>query len=100
MGREQAKRAEGQGGTKTPKSAFARVFVTGNAQAVRLPREFRFNVDRVAIRREGDSVVLSPPYQDWADYLQNAPRAGDDLRAAVTEMRGDPLPFEEREPLD
>ena len=100
MGREQAKRPEGQGGTKTPKPAFARVFVTGNAQAVRLPREFRFNVDRVAIRREGDSVVLSPPYRDWADYFENAPRAGDDFRAAVTEMRGNPLSFEEREPLD
>ena len=100
LGREQAKRAEGQGGTKVPKSAFARIFVTGNSQAVRLPREFRFNVDRVAIRREGDSVVLSPPYQDWADYFENAPRAGDDLRAAVTEMRGKLLPFEEREPLD
>ena len=100
MGQKQARGAEGQGGTKVPKSAFARVFVTGNAQAVRLPREFRFNVDRVAIRREGDSVVLSPPYRDWADYFENAPRAGDDFRAAVTEMRGNPLSFEEREPLD
>ena len=74
--------------------------MTGNAQAVRLPREFRFNVDRVAIRREGDSVVLSPPYRDWADYLENAPRVGDDFRAAVTEMRDSPWRFEEREPLD
>ena len=49
------------------------VFVAGNSHAVRLPREFRFNVDRVAIRREGDSVVLSPPCRGWADYLQNAP---------------------------
>ena len=100
MGREQVKRADGKGTTKIPKSTFARIFMTGNSQAVRLPREFRFNVDRVAIRREGDSVILSPLYEDWADYFQNAPRAGDDLRAAVAEMRGSPLPFEDRAPLD
>ena len=100
MGREQAKRAHGKGTTKIPKSTFARIFMTGNSQAVRLPREFRFNVDRVAIRREGDSVILSTPYEDWADYFQNAPRAGDDFRSAVAEMRGSPLPFEDRAPLD
>ena len=79
---------------------FARVFMTGNSQAVRLPREFRFNVDRVAIRREGDSVILSPPYRDWADYFQNAPRVGDDFQDAVAEMRGSSLPLEDRTPLD
>lgn len=100
MGREQVNRTESKGTTKTPKPTFARIFMTGNSQAVRLPREFRFNVDRVAIRREGDSVILSPPYQDWADYFQNAPRVGDDFRAAVAEVRGSSLPLEERVPLD
>ena len=100
MGRERASSADGTGAAKTPKPMFARVFMTGNSQAVRLPREFRFDVDRVAIRREGDRVILSPPYRDWADYLQNAPRVGEDFRAAMTEMRGNPLPLENREPLD
>ena len=100
MGREQANRAERKGKAKTPKSMYARIFMTGNSQAVRLPREFRFNVDQVAIRREGDNIILSPPYRDWADYLQNAPRVGDDFRAAMTEMRSNPLPLEDREPLD
>lgn len=99
-GTEGAEGAEGKRATKTPKPMFARVFMTGNSQAVRLPREFRFNVDRVAIRREGDRVILSPPYRDWADYFRNAPRVGDDFRAAITEMRGNPLPLEDREPLD
>ena len=79
---------------------FALVFMTGNSQAVRLPREFRFNVDRVAIRREGDSVILSPPYRDWADYFRNAPRVGDDFQDAVAEMRGSSLPLKDRTPLD
>ena len=36
----------------------ARVFQSGNSQAVRLPKEFRFNIDRVEIFRRGDEVVL------------------------------------------
>jgi antitoxin VapB len=38
--------------------AYARVFASGNSQAVRLPKEFRFNVDQVEIFRRGDEVVL------------------------------------------
>ena len=100
MGREQVNRAESESTTKKPNSTFARIFTTGDSQAVRLPQEFRFNADRVAIRREGNSVILSPPYQDWTDYFQNAPRVGDDFQAAVAEMRGRPLPLEDRTPLD
>lgn len=36
----------------------AKVFQSGNSQAVRLPKEFRFSVDEVEIYREGDAVVL------------------------------------------
>ncbi len=39
---------------------FAKVFRSGNSQAVRLPREFRFDVDEVEISREGDAVILRP----------------------------------------
>lgn len=38
--------------------ATARVFQSGNSQAVRLPKEYRFNSDRVEIYRRGDEVVL------------------------------------------
>lgn len=38
----------------------ARVFQSGNSQAVRLPKEFRFDVDRVDITQEGDALVLRP----------------------------------------
>ena len=36
----------------------ARIFQSGNSQAVRLPKEFRFDVDQVEIFRRGDEVVL------------------------------------------
>ena len=36
----------------------AKVFKSGNSQAVRLPKEFRFTSDEVEIFRRGDEVVL------------------------------------------
>ncbi len=35
-----------------------RVFRSGNSQAVRLPKEFRFEEDEVEIFRRGEEVVL------------------------------------------
>jgi antitoxin VapB len=40
--------------------ATAKLFRNGRSQAVRLPKEFRFEGDEVSIRREGESVVLEP----------------------------------------
>ncbi|MCB0049878.1 MAG: AbrB/MazE/SpoVT family DNA-binding domain-containing protein, partial [Caldilineaceae bacterium] len=35
--------------------AIAKVFTSGNSQAIRLPREFRLDTTEVFITREGDS---------------------------------------------
>ena len=37
---------------------YARVFQSGNSQAVRLPKEFRLNVEQVEIFRRGEEIVL------------------------------------------
>jgi len=37
---------------------YARVFQSGNSQAVRLPKEFRLDVDQVEIFRQGNDIVL------------------------------------------
>ncbi|MBY5747438.1 antitoxin [Rhizobium leguminosarum] len=39
---------------------YARVFQSGNSQAVRLPKEFRFDVDQVEVTREGNAIILRP----------------------------------------
>jgi antitoxin VapB len=39
---------------------YARIFQSGNSQAIRLPKEFRFDVDQVEVTREGDAVILRP----------------------------------------
>ncbi len=38
----------------------AKVFQSGNSQAVRLPREMRFDVSEVEIIRHGDLLILRP----------------------------------------
>jgi virulence-associated protein VagC len=43
--------------------ATAKVFWSGNSQAVRLPREFRLpsGVVSLTVRKEGDRIILEPP---------------------------------------
>ncbi len=36
---------------------IAKVFQSGNSQAVRLPKEFRFDVEEVEVSREGDAPI-------------------------------------------
>jgi antitoxin VapB len=38
----------------------ARIFNNGNSQAVRFPKEFRFDEDEVIIKKVGDMVILLP----------------------------------------
>ncbi len=45
----------------------ARVFQSGNSQAVRLPKQFRFQVDEVEILRQGNEIVLRVPKRDLGD---------------------------------
>ena len=82
----------------TDRRKFARVFMSGRSQAVRLPKEFRFDTDRVVIRREGRSLVLTPPFKDWDDYLENGTPFTDDFYEAMREIRPDLPPLDKREP--
>ena len=40
--------------------SVAKLFTHGGSQAVRLPKEFRFEGSEVFVRRIGDDVILSP----------------------------------------
>lgn len=59
-------------------SQVAKVFKSGNSQAVRLPKEFRFNVEEVEVSREGDAIILRPHPEtsDHWDSLRSALRRG------------------------
>lgn len=51
----------------------AAVFMSGNSQAVRLPKSFRFQGDSVDIFRRGDEVVLRERRQTLAQALGDWP---------------------------
>jgi antitoxin VapB len=56
----------------------AKVFQTGRSQAVRLPKEFRFDGDTVLVRREGSAVILEP--DGWPDdYVLSFAGVSDDF---------------------
>ena len=49
----------------------AKVFMSGRSQAVRLPKEYRFEGDEVLIKRVGDAVVLLPRTHSWDTLFQS-----------------------------
>lgn len=44
----------------------AKIFWNGRSQAVRLPKDFRFEGDEVRVRRHGAAVILEPIAKDWS----------------------------------
>lgn len=44
----------------------AKLFKNGQSQAVRLPKEFRFEGDSVFVQHLGSCVVLIPKHDPWA----------------------------------
>lgn len=51
-------------------TALARLFRNGRSQAVRLPREFRFEGDRVRVRRVAGGVLLEAILSPEAWFAQ------------------------------
>ncbi|GHU00781.1 antitoxin [Alphaproteobacteria bacterium] len=50
--------------------SVAKIFKNGQSQAVRLPKEFRFDTTEVFITREGDKVILFPkPNMTWEEFF-------------------------------
>jgi antitoxin VapB len=64
----------------------AKVFWTGRSQAVRLPKEFRFEGAEVRIRRHGNAVILEPLAEDWSWLDALAGRLDEDFVQAVNEQ--------------
>jgi antitoxin VapB len=53
-----------------PKPDIAKLFQNGRSQAVRLPKEFRFEGDSVRIRRVPEGVLLEPLIPDPAKWFE------------------------------
>jgi antitoxin VapB len=67
---------------------IAKIFWSGRSQAVRLPKEYRFDGPEVRIRREGKAVILEPIAHPWA-WLADITPFDEDFIAAVNEDPGE-----------
>ena len=57
----------------------AKLFENGRSQAVRLPKECRFDADEVAINKIGDIVILMPKGNKWSGFLNSLEMFSDDF---------------------
>jgi antitoxin VapB len=73
----------------------AKIFKNGNSQAVRLPKEFQFDVPEVQIFRRGDEIILKKNPQNLARAFGLLTELSDDF---MEEGREQP-PVQEREEL-
>ena len=48
----------------------AKIFENGGSQAVRLPKEYRFDANEVSINKIRNIVLLSPKSDKWESFLQ------------------------------
>ena len=57
----------------------AKIFKNGQSQAVRLPKEFRFEGDFVYIKKSGNAVILLPAKNSWDSLLGSLDNFSDDF---------------------
>lgn len=58
---------------------IAKIFQNGRSQAVRLPKEYRFEGKEVYIRRVGPDVILSAKPSSWKDFFFSDKNATSDF---------------------
>lgn len=74
----------------------AKLFKNGDSQAVRLPKEFRFQGSEVLIQRIGDAVVLLPKAKSWDALIGSLKKFSPDFMSE----RDQPTAADVREPLE
>lgn len=59
----------------------AKIFENGNSQAVRLPKECRFQDKEVLTHKIGDVVLLMPKNESWESFLEGLDMFSEDFMA-------------------
>lgn len=59
----------------------AKIFQNGQSQAVRLPKEFRFDETEVYIKKSGNIVQLIPKKDSWNSLLDSLKKFSGDFMA-------------------
>lgn len=74
----------------------AKVFWSGRSQAIRLPKQYRLNVNKVQINKHGNTLIIEPIAQDWS-WLDALPGKLDDDAIQATK---ESTPQQSRPELD
>ena len=65
---------------------IAELFQNGQSQAVRLPKKYRFEGDKVIIKQVGNAVVLLPYEDSWSTLFDSLEQFSDDFMAEGREQ--------------
>ena len=57
----------------------AKIFMNGRSQAIRLPKEYRFDTDEVYITKQGDNIILSAKEPSWDEFFDSKSAFDDDF---------------------
>ena len=71
----------------------AKLFMNGQSQAVRLPKEFRMPGNTVHIKRFGNAIILLPIDNPWGNLINSLAHFSDDFM----DDRNQPAPQERKE---
>jgi antitoxin VapB len=64
----------------------ARIFSNGRSQAVRLPKEYRFDAEEVFVKKFDNIIMLIPKKDPWASLVNSLDKFSDDF------MESRPIP--------
>ncbi|HEC11970.1 MAG TPA: antitoxin [Acidiferrobacteraceae bacterium] len=61
------------------RSHIAKIFMNGRSQAIRLPKEYRFDTDEVYITKQGSSVIITEKKPTWDEFFDSESAFDDDF---------------------
>ena len=67
--------------------AYAKVFMSGNSQAVRIPKEFHIDYSELLIKKIGTTIILYPQNRPWENLRKSLSEFSDDF---MSEGRNQP----------
>jgi len=56
-----------------------KIFQSGNSQAIRLPKKYRFEGKEALISKVGDAVIIFPHQDGWKSFFEDLELFSDDF---------------------
>ena len=72
---------------------LTKVFMNGRSQAVRVPKDCRFDCAEVYVRKQGDGILITPAQPSWDDFFDQESAFGDDYLAGREDVPAQPRNF-------